>query len=133
MWHSLTVMWVGLQWMIVIFPDQSYSLTFFVYEPVHEIFNNVVCATSNGSACVYAQSYESLCWSLEYSRIVKLLTDHHSECLSLKGGCRGSSEPAHVKMPHCWKSRALAHTVSYWYQSLSVCIHETHIEQTSQF
>ena len=29
--------------------------------------------------------------------IVKLLTEHHLECLSLKGGCRGSSESTHVK------------------------------------
>ena len=41
--------------------------------------------------------------------IVKLLTEHHLECLSLKGGCRGSSESTHAKMPHCWKSHALAH------------------------
>ena len=40
--------------------------------------------------------------------IVKLLTEHHLECLSLKVGCRGSSESTHVKMPHCWKSHALA-------------------------
>ena len=40
--------------------------------------------------------------------IVKLLTEHHLECLSLKGGCRGSSESTHAKMPHCWKSHALA-------------------------
>ena len=40
--------------------------------------------------------------------IVKLLTEHHLEFLSLKGGCRGSSESTHVKMPHCWKSHALA-------------------------
>ena len=32
--------------------------------------------------------------------IVKLLTEHHLEFLSLKGGCRGSSEYTHVKMPH---------------------------------
>ena len=40
--------------------------------------------------------------------IVKLLTEHHLEFLSLKGGCRGSSESTLVKMPHCWKSQALA-------------------------
>ena len=39
--------------------------------------------------------------------IVTLLTEHHLEFLSLKGGCRGSSESTHVKMPHCWKSYAL--------------------------
>ena len=41
--------------------------------------------------------------------IVKLLTEHHLEFLSLKGGCRGSSESTHVKIPHCWKSHATAH------------------------
>ena len=33
--------------------------------------------------------------------IVKLLTDHHLEFLSLKGGCRGSPESTHVKMSNC--------------------------------
>ena len=60
------------------------------------------------SACADAQSVQSLCLSLEYFMIVKLLAEHHLECLSLKGGCRGSSESTHVKMPHCWKSHALA-------------------------
>ena len=41
--------------------------------------------------------------------IVKLQTEHHSEFLSLKGGCRGSSESALVKMSNCWKSHATAH------------------------
>ena len=40
--------------------------------------------------------------------IVKLLADHHLEFVSLKRGCRGSSESTHVKMPHCWKSHATA-------------------------
>ena len=40
--------------------------------------------------------------------IVKLLSGHHLEFLSLKEGCRGSSESTRVKMPHCWKSHALA-------------------------
>ena len=40
--------------------------------------------------------------------VVKLLIEHHLEFLSLKGGCRGSSESTHVNMPHCWKSHALA-------------------------
>ena len=57
--------------------------------------------------------------------IVKLLTEHHLEFLSLKGGCTCSSESTHVKMPHelwheisnnvkmphCWKSHATAHLV----------------------
>ena len=36
--------------------------------------------------------------------IVTLLTEHHLEFISLKGGCRGSSESTLVKMPHYWKS-----------------------------
>ena len=35
---------------------------------------------------------------------VKLLTEHHLEFLSLKGGSTGSSEYTHGKMSHCWKS-----------------------------
>ena len=40
--------------------------------------------------------------------IVKLLTEHHLEFLSLKGG---SSESTLVKMSNCWKSHAAAHLV----------------------
>ena len=40
--------------------------------------------------------------------IVKLLTEHHLEFLSLTGGCTGSSESTLIKMPHCWKSHVLA-------------------------
>ena len=39
---------------------------------------------------------------------VKLLTVHHLEFQSLKGGCIGSSESTLVQMPHCWKSHAVA-------------------------
>ena len=60
------------------------------------------------SACAYAQSDQSLCYSLEYSMIVKLLTEHHLEFLNLKGGCRGSYESTLVKMSNCWKSHAAA-------------------------
>ena len=44
--------------------------------------------------------------------IVKLLTEHHLEFLSLKGGCTGSSESTLVKMSNCWKSHAAAHILS---------------------
>ena len=40
--------------------------------------------------------------------IVKLLTEHHLEFLSLKVGCTGLSESTHVKMPHCRKSHVTA-------------------------
>ena len=39
---------------------------------------------------------------------VKLLTEQHLDILSLTGGCTGSSESIHVKMPHCWKSHVTA-------------------------
>ena len=39
---------------------------------------------------------------------VKLLTEHHLEFLSLKGGWTGSSEPTLVKMPHFWRSHIAA-------------------------
>ena len=34
---------------------------------------------------------------------------HHLGFLSLEGGSTGSSESTLVKMPHCWKSHAMAH------------------------
>ena len=51
------------------------------------------------SACAYAQSYQSLCYSLEYSMRVKLLAENNLEFLGLNVGCTGSSTL--VKMPHC--------------------------------
>ena len=45
---------------------------------------------------------------LEYFMNIKLLTEHHLEFLSLKGGCTGSFESTHVKVPHCWKSHVTA-------------------------
>ena len=47
--------------------------------------------------------------------IVKLLTEHHLEFLSLTGGCGSSSESTLVKMSNCWKSHAAAHFVSGMY------------------
>ena len=44
--------------------------------------------------------------------IVKLLTEHHLELLSLKGGCRGWSESTLVKMSNCWNSHVTAHIIS---------------------
>ena len=50
--------------------------------------------------------------------IVKLLTEHHLEFVSFKGGCRGSSESTLVKMSNCWKSHAGAQ-----FYLLSLCTH----------
>ena len=63
------------------------------YEPQHEISINVVCATSKGSD----------------QPAHTLLTEHNLECLSLKGGCPGSSKSTLVKIQHCRKSRVAAH------------------------
>ena len=41
--------------------------------------------------------------------IVKVLSEHHLEFLSLTGGCTGSSESTLVKIPHCWQSHVMAH------------------------
>ena len=43
---------------------------------------------------------------------IKLLTEHHLEFLSLKGGCTGSFESTLVKMPHCWKSHVVAQFIN---------------------
>ena len=75
-----------------------------LFEPWHEISNNVVWATTKASD----QPYQSLCLLLEYSMSFKLLTEQCLELLSLKGGCIGMSEATLVKMSHCWKSRATA-------------------------
>ena len=56
--------------------------------------------------------------------MVKLLTEHHLEFLSLKGGCRGPSESTLVKMSNCWKSYAAAQIIScHWnfFRNYHVC------------
>ena len=42
---------------------------------------------------------------------IKLVTKHHLEVVSLKGGCIGSLESTLVKMPQCWKSRVTAEMI----------------------
>ena len=62
--------------------------------------------------------------------IVKLLTENHLEFLSLKGGCRGSSESTLVKMPHCWKSHAMAQ-LYYNIAPLKRVLHFYHLKDQS--
>ena len=63
--------------------------------------------------------------------IVKLPTEHHLELLSLKEGSRGSSESTHVKMPHCWKSHALAHIICTCFSSLALmCVRNLKCQQS---
>ena len=73
-----------------------------LYEPRHKISNNVVCATDQ-------PAHTRILMSLDYPMIVKLLTEHHLEVVSLKGDYTGSSESTLVKIPHCWKSHVAAH------------------------
>ena len=49
--------------------------------------------------------------------IVKLLTEHHLEFLSLIGSCRGSSESRLVKMSKFWKSHAQAQFIWTLYRA----------------
>ena len=85
-------------------PMQYLWLT--IIQPVHEIFNKLVCATSKASD--QPAHTRSLIRAFA-SMIVKLLTEHYLELLSLIGDCTGLSESTLVKMPHCWKSHATAH------------------------
>ena len=52
--------------------------------------------------------------------IVKLLTEHHLKFLSLKVGCRGSSESTLVKMSNCSNSHAVAQMVFYFLLKLNI-------------
>ena len=60
---------------------------------------------------------------LNISVSVKLLTEHHLDFLSLKGGCIGSSESTHVKIPHCWKS----HVTAQYFYFCETCVGRTMI------
>ena len=76
-------------------------------------------------ACACAQSDQCLCQLLVCSTNIKLLTEHHLEFLSLKGGCTGSYESTLVKMPHCRKSHVTAHLLfenKNLYQSIAIII-----------
>ena len=55
--------------------------------------------------------------------IVKLVTEqHHLEFESLKGGCRDSSESTYVQVPHCWKSHAPVHIISFLCNAFVFCV-----------
>ena len=97
--------------------------SFVIIERQLEISNNGMCDQQRlRSACAYAQSDQSLCKSLEYSRSVKLLTKQHLEFLGLKGGCTGLSESTLIKIPHCWKSHVAAHIILYGFNIYMITI-----------
>ena len=52
--------------------------------------------------------------------IVKLLTEHHLEFLSLKEDYRGYSESTLVKMSNCWKSHAVAQLCTFMENNVRV-------------
>ena len=60
----------------------------------------------------YAQSDQSLCYSLEYSMTVKLQTEHHLEFLILKGAC--TCQNATLLEITCRGSYILNSKVSRW-------------------
>ena len=71
------------------------------------ISNNVVLRPANPQISLRTL-IRAFCLSLEYS-----MTEHHLEFLSLREDCTGSSESTHVKIPHCWKSRVMAHVTIF--------------------
>ena len=71
------------------------------YEPLHEFPKKCYVQPAKSQIILPICAVLS---ELEYSTKVKLLTEQHLVLLSLKGGCTGSSESIHVKMPHCWKA-----------------------------
>ena len=77
-----------------------------------EISNDVVCATSKASDQPAHTRSLIRAFASRLSILYLLMTIWSLEFLSLKGGCRGSSESTHVKIPHCWKLHALAHLCS---------------------
>ena len=87
---------------------------FKIYEPWHDISNSEVCAISKGSdqPSHTRRLIRTFASRLNILLNVKILTKHHLESLSLKGGYTGSSESTLVKMPYCWKSHTVAEL--YW-------------------
>ena len=69
----------------IIFMNVWIPFCLIIFEPRHEISNNGMCHQLKlQPACAQAQSDQSLSWSLEYFMTVKLLTEQHTEFLSLK-------------------------------------------------
>ena len=97
---------------------------------MHEISNNVVCATSKCSdQPAHTGSLIKAFTSHLNILSVKLLTEHHLEFLSLQGGCTGSSESTLVEMPHCWKSHVTAQLLLTKFNNSD---YQNHITQTGK-
>ena len=73
-----------------------------IFKPRHKISSKVLCTTSKGSNQPAHTRSLIRAFASRYSINIKLQTEQHLEFPSLKGGCTGSSESTHVKIPHCW-------------------------------
>ena len=81
-----------------------------LFQPWHEISNNVVCATSKASdQPALTRSLISAFACRLYILTGTPLTEHNLELVSFQGGCTGLSESTLVKMPQCWKSHYPTH------------------------
>ena len=78
---------------------------------MHEISNNVVCATRKASDQP-AHTRSLIKAFTSHLSILWFYYQHPLEFLSLQRGCRGSSESTLVKMSNCWKLHATAHMIN---------------------
>ena len=77
---------------------------FVTNEPLHEISNNVVCVTSKASD---QPVHMGSLIRVFASHLNILLTEHHLDFLSLKGGCTSLSESALVFEISCHGSSCI--------------------------
>ena len=114
-----------------------YGLMYCIYslinESRHEIFNNVVCATSKGSDHFAHTRNLIRAFASQYNIFmnVKLLTGHHLQFLILKGGCTGSSESTLVTIPHCWKSHLGSLTNSFLLDLMDMRVQDVKVSHHS--
>ena len=90
----------------------EYVVVNLLFEPQHEISNNVVCATTNASD--QPAQTRSLIRAFG-SRLNILRTEHHLEFLSLTGGCTDSSGSLLVKVPHCYGPNFVVAPIVCWF------------------
>ena len=89
--------------------EVSELLKYFEIEEITKLPLKILCKSIN-SIPLLINGERSLVRAFA-SISVRLLTEHHLECLRLKGGCTGSSESTHVQMVHCWKSHVAAQII----------------------
>ena len=80
----------------------------YAYGPRHEIYNNVVYATSKASD--QPAHTRSLIRAFASRLNIRPVLSYSLNIICLKGGCTGSSVSKFVKIPHCLKSHVAAHS-----------------------